>query len=254
MATFVKELNGYIADVPKVVFRRCDGEVFALDELTAASVSANIDTIPVNAGWSLFAVAILPGQSTFELNFTSGKFDARMFSVVNKAEYKENATYAMDAIEYGDVDANHQITLLNAPIAGTVKIAGLEETDEQTVATGTFKVDAENKKITFCADDEFPQMQIVYQYEDTVKEAIITNKESAIGEASCIWPVYGSGDDCSESAIVGYYIIRVFRARVSTMPGMDSSYKTASTFNFVLTALDAKRNDEGAYSIAYKLK
>ena len=224
--TYVKELNGYIADVPKVVFRRCDGEVFAMDELTAASVTANIDTIPVNAGWSLFAVAILPGQSTFELNFTSGKFDARMFSVANKADWAKNTKYAMDAVEYSDVDANHQITLLHTPIADTVKIAGLEETDEQTVASGTFKVDAETKKVTFCADDEFPQMQVIYQYEDEVQEAIITNKESAIGSASCIWPVYGSGDDCSESSIVGYYIVKVFRARVSTMPGLDTSLAT----------------------------
>jgi len=226
MATYVKELNGYIADVPKVIFRRCDGEVFAMDELTAASVTANIDTIPVNAGWSLFAVAILPGQSTFELNFTSGKFDARMFAVTNKAEFKANAAFAMDALEYGEVDANHQITLLHTPIAGTVKIANLEESDEATVASGTFKVDIETKKVTFCADDEFPQMQIVYQYEDEVQEAIITNKESAIGEATCIWPVYGSGDDCSESSIVGYYMVRVFRARVSTMPGVDTSLDT----------------------------
>ena len=65
---------------------------------------------------------------------------------------------------------------------------------------------------------------------------------------------YGSGDDCTESSIIGYYIVKVFRARVTQIPGMDTSYKQAATFQFELTALDAKRSDEGAYSIAYYLK
>jgi hypothetical protein len=56
-----------------------------------------------------------------------------------------------------------------------------------------------------------------------VQEAIVTNKEYAIGEAVAIWPVYGSGDDCTESSIIGYYMVKVFKARVSQIPGMDTS-------------------------------
>ena len=47
MAKYVTALKGYIADVPKVVFRRCDGHAYAFTELTAATVSANIDTIDI---------------------------------------------------------------------------------------------------------------------------------------------------------------------------------------------------------------
>lgn len=32
---------------------------------------------------------------------------------------------------------------------------------------------------------------------------------------------------------------------------MDGSYKTASTYQFTLSAMDAKRADEAVYSIAY---
>ena len=42
MAQYVKEFNGYIADVPKMFFKRCDGHVFVFDELTQASVTPNI--------------------------------------------------------------------------------------------------------------------------------------------------------------------------------------------------------------------
>lgn len=246
MATYSAALKGYIADVPKVIFKRCDGAVFAMDELTSATVSANIDNTEVRAGWSLFAVAVLPGQSTFTMSFTSGKFDAGMFSMANKTAYAENSSYAMPTLEYHTPDNEHKVTLLENPISGTVKIAGLTETQD-TPTTGQFKVTttttgtSPNTKtvgqITFYASDEFDgQLEVIYDYTMTVQEAIITNKESAIGEATAIWPVYGAGDDCSESSIVGYYIVKVFRARITTLPGVDTSYKTAATLTEKLSA------------------
>ena len=171
--------------------------------------------------------------------------------MANATDYPENATYALPTAERHTPDASHQITLLQTPLEGSVAIAGLEETSESTVPEGKFKVDAETKKVTFNDDFAAANVEVIYDYAKAVQEAIIDNKSSAIGECSCIWPVYGSGDDCSESAIVGYYVVKVFRARITTQPGMDSSYKTAGTYNFVLSALDAKRNDEGAYSTAY---
>lgn len=249
MATYVEALKGYVADVPKVIFKRCDGRKFLFDELTAATVTPQMNPMEINAGWSLFPVAVLPGQSTFEMSITSGKFDAELFSMANATEYVDNADYAMPTAERHEIDANHQITLLETPIEDSVSIKGMEEVDQNPDA-GEFTVDAATKKITFNEAEE-GTIEVIYDYKKAVAEAIIDNKSSAIGEASCIWPVYGSGDDCSESAIVGYYIVKVFRARITTVPGMDTSYKSAATFQFTLSALDAKRNDEGAYSTAY---
>jgi hypothetical protein len=221
MATFSPVLKGYVADVPKVVFRRCDGFAAAFDELTAATVTANIQTNDINAGWSLFPVATLPGQSTFTMSFTSAKFDAGLFSMANKVEYAANANYEMEASERYEPNTDHEIELAQTPVADSIFIHGMEETDEQTVATGKYKVDG--KKITFSADDDIDYVDVIYRYVNEVQEAIITNKESAIGECTCIWPVYGSGDDCTESSIVGNYIVRVFRARITQVPGMDTS-------------------------------
>lgn len=206
----------------------------------------------MNAGWSLFPVAVLPGQGTFTMSFTTGQFDADLFAMANKTEYAANANYEMEAIERHEPNAAHEIELIETPVADTIFIAGMEETTEGTIASGKYKVNG--KKITFSADDDIDFVEVVYKYVKEVREAIITNKESAIGECSCIWPVYGTGDDCSESAIIGYYIVRVFRARITSIPGVDSSYKTAATFAFELAALDAKRNDEGCYSTAYYKK
>lgn len=265
MATYNAALKGYVADVPKVIFRRCDGHAYAFDELTAATVSANIDTLDINAGWSLFPVAVLPGSSTFEMNFTCGQFDADLFAMANKTEYEANQSYEIDTKErHAPGATTHQITLLETPVENTVFIAGMEPitTQSGTVTSGHYLING--KTITFSADDDIDFVDVIYKYQPyartvqedkrMVYEAIVTNKESAIGECSCIWPVYGSGDDCTESSIVGYYIVKVFRARITSIPGMDTSYKSAATFQFTLQALDAKRNDEGCYSTAYYKK
>ena len=169
--------------------------------------------------------------------------------MANATEYEDNASYAMPTAERHEI-VSSMITLLETPIEGSVAIRGMEEVDSQPTETGKFQVDYENKQVKFNSAEE-GTIEVIYDYVKDVQEAIITNKESAIGEASLIYPVYGSGDDCTESAIIGYYIVKVFRARITTAPGFDSSYKTAATFQLTLSALDAKRNDEGCYSTAY---
>lgn len=209
-------------------------------------------------------MAVLPGSSTFEMNFTCGQFDADLFAMANKTEYQANETYELDTKERHEPDTNHQITLIETPVEGSVYIPNMEPltTQSGTVTSGHYLING--KVITFSSDDDIDFVDVIYKYQPyaravqddkrLVYEAIVTNKESAIGECSCIWPVYGSGDDCSESAIAGYYVVKVFRARITTIPGMDTSYKSAATFQFSLQALDAKRNDEGAYSTAYYKK
>lgn len=198
MATFNQALKGYIADVPRVIFKRCDGAKFYFDELTAATVTANVETTDINAGWSLFPVATLPGQSTFTMSFTSGKFDTNLFAMANAIKdkpesdddhaWRTNSDYVMSAGERHNPDNNHQIELLQTPIAGSISIFGMEEvTGSGTITSGKFLVNG--KKITFSADDDLDYVDVVYDYTKEVVEAIVTNKESAIGEAVCMWPV-----------------------------------------------------------------
>lgn len=254
MATYVPSLKGYIADVPKVVFRRCDGNAYAFDELTSATVTANIETMDINGGWSLFPLAVLPGNSTFTMSFTSAQFNAEMFAMSyggNNMAYQDNASYKVDVKERYTPDAStHKIELAHTPVADSIFIEGMEPASGSgTVTEGTYLVNG--KEITFSASDVIDYVDVIYSYTAAAKELIVTNKESAIGECQCVWPVYGTGDECADSAIIGYYYIRVFRARITAIPGMDTSYKSAATFNFELQALDAHRNDEGVYSTAY---
>ena len=265
MALYNEKLKGYIADVPRVVFKRCDGKKWYFDELTAATVSADIQTIDINAGWSLFPVAVLPGQSTFTMNFTSGQFDPEMFAMANKTEYElvgvdqNDPGYLIPQVDRATISATNKIAVLTRKaIEGSIYIEGLEETDgTPTPKSGndlpTYKVDytKDYPTVTFPTGID-GTVEIIYEYRrQNVKVAMMTNREAAIGEATAIWPVYGTGDDCSQSDIIGYYVVKVFRARVTTVPGMDTSYKSAATFQFELTALDAKMEHGEAYSTAY---
>ena len=223
--------------MPKVIFDRCDGKRFAFDELTAATVTPNIETTPINAGWSMYPVAVLPGQSSFEMTITSGQFDAELFSMANRVDYVHRGgdgeeTYTLATSERYEVKNDHTVTLDHVAVDGTIYISGMEETTETTPSAGEYKVatsgtgDEQKTVITFAAADNLKIIEVVYDYEQEAMEAIIDNKSSAIGQAACIWPVYGNGDDCTESDIIGYYVVKVFRARITTAPGFDTSLAT----------------------------
>lgn len=104
-----------------------------------------------------------------------------------------------------------------------ISIAGLNV--GETAGEGVFAVDdsGEKTKVTFTAGDLSDLVVVNYSYLETVQEANIDNKSSAIGEAVMQYPVYGSGDDCTESSIIGYVTLKVYRARVTGQPGLDGS-------------------------------
>lgn len=253
-ATYIPEFQGYIADVPRMWFKRCDGRMFYFDELTNATVSPQVNYTEINAGWSLFPVAYLPGQSTFEMQCTSGKFEADLFVMTNATNFAANANYEVPKTELLTV-ANNTVTLAEDPVVDSVSIAGMTET-ASTPTAGTFKVTqaagSAHATITFAAGDiEGGKVEVNYFYYAAAQEANITNQSSAMGEAIMVYPVYGNGDDCTDSSIIGHVYVHVYKCRVTAQPGFDASYKTANTFQFTVAAMDAKRDDQACYSIAY---
>lgn len=138
--------------------------------------------------------------------------------MANKTEYTQNKAYEVETTERATAGTTHTYELLNTPVEGSVYIDGMTLTTETTIPSGSYSVSG--KVITFSADDDIENVEVIYSYTREAYEAIITNKESAIGEAAAIYPVYGSGDDCTESSIVGYYVIKVFRARITQVPGV----------------------------------
>ena len=215
-------------DVPKFYFERCDKRKFIYDKLSAATISIDQNTIDINGGWSLFELARLPGESTMTVSITSAEFKADMFVLTNaiKDGFTENATFAVPTSEHL-VPVSNEVTLKETPIEGSISIAGLEQAS--AAAAGKFAVDG--KKITFYEGD-IPAnigVDIMYDYTKTAREIAISNRETAIGKATLVYPVFGSGEDCTDANIIGHLYVTILRARVTTQPGFDTSYKTAAT-------------------------
>ena len=61
---YLDKYNGYIADVPNIEFVRCDGTVFAYDELTSASMTAGHNMITITGGQGNFPLAYIDTDST----------------------------------------------------------------------------------------------------------------------------------------------------------------------------------------------
>lgn len=214
MATYIPAYKGYIADVPRVWFRRCDKRIFYFDEITQANVSPQTNYTEVNAGWSQYPVAYLPGQGTLEATMTSGQFNAELFALANGANFEADANYTTFTTEHPAYDSTAKtLTLQHTPVAGTVSIAGVDAEDFSVAAA----------VITFSEAlggvNNGDQVEVSYEYQVTGAHVIqVDNKTSAIGEAVFKWPVYNAGDDCTESSIKGYVVMHLYRCRVTAMP------------------------------------
>ncbi len=105
----------------------------------------------------------------------------------------------------------------------------------------------ENRKIHI----NIAQLDVPASSPENVQLINIDNKTSAIGEVVMKWPVYASGEDCTDSAIKGHLVLHMYKCRVSAMPGFNTSYKQASTNSVTWSTMDPKREDKAVYSIAY---
>ena len=205
-------------------------------------------------------VAYLPGQSTMEISMTSGQFNADLFALANGTKFDADSSYTTYITEHLTPDATaHTVTLSQTPLTNSVSIAGMEEgttAADETPASGN--TPATNAKFAVSGTTvTFPtsitgEVEISYEYTVSgAKVAQIDNQTSAIGEAVFKWPVYNSGEDCTDAAVKGYVIMKVYRCRVTQMPGFDTSYKSAATNQVTWATMDAKRDDGKSYSIAY---
>lgn len=202
-------------------------------------------------------MAYLPGQSTFEMSITSGKFEADMFVMANAENFKKLTAAGNDVYEMGCTEVLRPVggivSLAHKPIATTISIAYPDADGKMAPTTsdptaGEYKLvtpsGTEPWKIQFYETDVAGvDVTISYYYDlveagEDIEESKIDNRSSAIGEAIMIYPVYGSGEDCSDSSIIGNVIVKVYRARVTAAPGFDASYKQAATFQFTLSAIN----------------
>lgn len=214
------------------------------------------------------------------MQFTSGQFTADMFIMANnKAEGFVPSTEftALPVTEYVVAQAvagqNNLSKLVLADLpceANTTKVRGFTVVDADGDTAPTSVNEGELVLYTYTDQNTSKTVAELYAKKDdiavgktvdvtyekqyaqgAIKEMLVDNRSTAMGEVICKWPVYGSSDVCTDSAIRGYVLMKIFKARVTAAPGFDTSYKSAATNQITLSAMDAKRDDGMVYSIAY---
>lgn len=264
MSTFIAAYKGYITDVPELWFKRFrDNKLFHYDQLTAASFAPQVNFSEVNAGWSLYPVAYLPGQSNMEMQCTSGQFTGDMFAMANDQDFIDDAGYSLPYTN-NYVPTNGVVTIeTKASIKNTLVMPeGLTLAEsKEAVAAGTYFIEESAKEdgtgytttITF-GDKTINMIEITHYETMDAKLIKVDNQKTAVGELIARWPVYGTGDEASakaSSGVKGYVIMKVHKCRVTTTPGFDTSYKSVATNSVTFSALSSGLPDGSVYELAY---
>ena len=134
---YIDKYNGYLADVPNIEFVRCDGTVFAYDELSSASMTAGHNMITITGGQGNFPLAYIDTDSTLEFQFESSQFTLEIFEMANGTHQEEGDFGMMESNRF-DVETGLKITIPYEVKEGSVNIRGLEEAS--TAAAGKFSV------------------------------------------------------------------------------------------------------------------
>lgn len=196
---YIEKYDGYIADVPNIEFVRCDGTLFAYDELTSASMTAGHNMITITGGQGNFPLAYIDTDSTLELTFESAKFQTEIFEMANGVTTVEGDFGVIESNRY-DVESGLKITLPFEVQANSVKIRGLEEVASD-IAAGKFTVAITasaaavdgSTVITFNEGDVTVGQTIRVSYKRRViggaKVPVRTTSTTAKGELYAHWPL-----------------------------------------------------------------
>lgn len=195
---YIPKYNGYLADVPNIEFVRCDGTVFAYDELTTASMTAGHNTITITGGQGNFPLAYIDTDSTLEFQFESAQFDLDIFEMANAAQMEEG-DFGMVVSDRYEVEAGLKITLPFEAKTGSVYIRGLEEA--QAAAAGKFAVAITASAAATDGKTEITLNEGDAAVGDTIRVTcqrrvigaamvpVKTTSTAAKGELFCHWPI-----------------------------------------------------------------
>ena len=234
---YIEKYNGYLADVPNIEFVRCDGTVFAYDELNSASMTAGHNMITITGGQGNFPLAYIDTDSTLEFQFESSQFNTEIFEMANGVTMDEGDFGILESNRF-DVETGLKINIPYEVKQGSVIIRGLTEAAE--AAAGKFSVAitasaaATDGKtvITFYNGDVTVGQTVRVAYQRRVvgaaKVPVKTTSTTAKGSLFAHWPIYSDGTSCADAAVKGWLHMYIPRVRVTALPGFSSSYKQAA--------------------------
>ena len=246
---YIKPIDGYIVDVPNATFIRNDGKIFYYNKLASCNFSPSVEPMEINGGQGLYPLASIPTGASAEVTLTSAEFRADMFVLAHNVDATEATDEAFYETKRYDVETGLTITL---PVGATKPyVRGFEVA--AIAAAGKFSF--ATNKITFFAGDVAVGDTIMVTYEIVADGTLIpagSDGATASGSLQLEYPVYSGSGDTGESARKGTLILTIFRVKATTLPGFDSSYKTAITNGITFAAMDAERADGRMWKWFYR--
>lgn len=195
-----------------------------------------------------------------EMQATSGQFNADLFAMANNTDFELKnfwipKTINVDinaATDTGSFDTPASIVFANDPDhAPVVEGLTISDTVDTGVCTLASTASGSGYRNTIAVEDGISRVTITYWEEKQTHAIDVSNNKSAIGELIAKWPVYATGDEETVADVKGYVMMKVYKCRVTALPGFDTSYKSAATNQVSFATLDPKNADESVYSIAY---
>lgn len=195
---YIPKYDGYLADVPNIEFVRCDGTVFAYDELNSASLTAGHNMITITGGQGNFPLAYIDTDSTLEFTFESSQFTLEIFEMANGVT-QEAGDFGMLESNRFDVLTGLKITIPYEVKSGSVIIRGL--TEAQAAASGKFAVSitpatsevSGSTEISFYEGDVTVGQVVRVAYQRRVvaaaKVPVKTTSTTAKGSLFAHWPL-----------------------------------------------------------------
>lgn len=257
---YLKPIDGFIIDAPELDFVRCDGKVFSYKVVKTANFTNTNNILEISGGWANYPQAYIDTTKVLELGFSSAEFTMDLYAMANNVDMVPASEPIMKS-ELFEVGADLKITVNenydDAPET-MVSVPGFESIAGTTATSGKIAVEsaAGTTTITFATGDVTVGETILVSYMHTPVGGtaiyVPTTGSSARGELFAHYPVMSGGKDCADASIKGYLTIRLYRARVTEMPGLDSSYKSETNPAVKFSAIDPGRADKRMFSLTYE--
>lgn len=169
-----------------------------------------------------------------EMQATSGQFNADLFAMSNDKVF-EAKNYKVPYTEVHEIVENKFTIESPKSIVADLVIDGM--TKGEAAAAGVYAAeeiapgkDNANYKTTITLFEEdvaaldAKEIEITYYMEQEAHVIEIDNKTAAVGELLAKWPVYATGDESDAAGVKGYVLMKVYKCRVTAMPGSIGSF------------------------------
>ena len=232
MAIYIPKYNGYMIDVAKLIFIRCDDTPFYFSEASQTNFSDTMNNITINGGWNVNPLAIIDTTRDTQFTFTSAQFTNEMFEMANNTTSADGDYGAYEA-DFFEVVTGLKVVLPFEVQTTSVMIRGLAAANAD--ADGKFVVTfiaaagsvPAKTEIAFHTGNVAVGDKVLVFYKRRIVNARVTdvktNSTSAKGSLHAWWPIYSDGMDCTEASRKGQFHLFMPRVRVTAMPGFDTS-------------------------------